>query len=92
MWSWPVDVRYISPPDCDARRSRTRLGGYCCRRRASTGTRPEAGCAPAEEAFEGTGAFDWLQRHAARYGFRLSYPRGNPHGIVYEPWHWRFAG
>jgi D-alanyl-D-alanine carboxypeptidase len=18
----------------------------------------------------------------------MSYPRGNPHGIVYEPWHW----
>jgi D-alanyl-D-alanine carboxypeptidase len=20
----------------------------------------------------------------------MSYPRDNPHGIVYEPWHWRF--
>ena len=21
----------------------------------------------------------------------MSYPRGNPYGIVYEPWHWSFA-
>lgn len=42
----------------------------------------------AEESFERTPAFAWLQRHAARFGFVMSYPRGNPHGIVYEPWHW----
>ena len=47
---------------------------------------------PAEESFETTPAFAWLSQHAARHGFSLSYPRGNPHGIVYEPWHWRFAG
>ena len=46
---------------------------------------------PAEEGFEQTPAFAWLQEHAAGYGFRMSYPRDNPHGIVYEPWHWRFA-
>lgn len=43
---------------------------------------------PAEESFERTAAFAWLQRHAAGHGFRMSYPRDNPHGIVYEPWHW----
>jgi D-alanyl-D-alanine carboxypeptidase len=47
---------------------------------------------PAEESFEATPAFDWLSRHAAAHGFAMSYPRGNPHGIVYEPWHWRFVG
>jgi hypothetical protein len=25
---------------------------------------------------------------AGRHGFRLSYPRDNPHGVIYEPWHW----
>lgn len=45
---------------------------------------------PAEEGFERTPAFDWLQRRAGEFGFALSYPRGNPHGIVYEPWHWRW--
>ncbi|WMJ68300.1 M15 family metallopeptidase [Stenotrophomonas sp. 24(2023)] len=46
------------------------------------------GDAPAEESFEGTPAFAWLQAHAGAHGFHLSYPRDNPHGIVYEPWHW----
>lgn len=41
-----------------------------------------------EEAFAHTSAFAWLTKHAAEFGFRLSYPRNNPHGIVYEPWHW----
>ncbi|MFP7723674.1 M15 family metallopeptidase [Lysobacter sp. A3-1-A15] len=42
----------------------------------------------AEESFEATPAFEWLGRHAAQYGFTMSYPRDNPHGIVHEPWHW----
>ena len=46
---------------------------------------------PAEESFEATPAFDWLQANAAAHGFKLSYPRGNPHGIAYEPWHWAYA-
>lgn len=46
------------------------------------------GCPPAEEAFEGTSAFRWLAQHAAGFGFRLSYPRENPYGFIYEPWHW----
>jgi D-alanyl-D-alanine carboxypeptidase len=46
------------------------------------------GEAPAEESFERTPAFDWLCENAAAYGFAMSYPRDNPHGIVYEPWHW----
>ncbi|MCC4596083.1 D-alanyl-D-alanine carboxypeptidase family protein [Xanthomonas campestris pv. phormiicola] len=45
---------------------------------------------PAEESFERTAAFAWLRAHAADFGYRMSYPRGNPHGIVYEPWHWRW--
>ena len=47
---------------------------------------------PAEESFEATPAFAWLQAHAGAHGYAMSYPRENPHGIVYEPWHWRFAG
>lgn len=46
---------------------------------------------PAEESFERSAAFSWLAHHAAGHGFHMSYPRGNPHGIVYEPWHWRYA-
>ena len=47
---------------------------------------------PAEESFERTAAFAWLRDNAAAYGFVMSYPRDNPHGIVYEPWHWRYEG
>ena len=46
---------------------------------------------PAEESFEATPAFAWLLANAADSGFGMSYPRDNPHGIVYEPWHWRHA-
>jgi D-alanyl-D-alanine carboxypeptidase len=45
---------------------------------------------PAEESFERTRAFAWLRDNAGGYGFVMSYPRDNPHGIVYEPWHWAF--
>lgn len=41
-----------------------------------------------EESFEHTPAFAWLQRNAGAFDFALSYPRGNPEGFVYEPWHW----
>ena len=46
------------------------------------------GYAALEEEFERSPAFAWLQVNAARFAFRLSYPRGNPHRIAYEPWHW----
>ena len=41
-----------------------------------------------DEEFEKTKAFRWLRRRAGDFGFTLSYPRDNPHGIGYEPWHW----
>lgn len=36
----------------------------------------------------------WLQEHAARYGFVMSYPEGKEAvtGYAYEPWHWRYVG
>ena len=43
---------------------------------------------PLAEAFEATPAFAWLCDNASRFDFSLSYPRDNPLGIVYEPWHW----
>jgi D-alanyl-D-alanine carboxypeptidase len=39
-------------------------------------------------AFGRTREFHWLKRRAAKFGFHLSYPRGNRTGIAYEPWHW----
>ncbi len=45
-----------------------------------------------EESFELSPAFAWLQQHAGEFGFRLSFPRNNPFGVLYEPWHWYFLG
>jgi zinc D-Ala-D-Ala carboxypeptidase len=42
------------------------------------------------EAFSQTTAYSWLTAHAQEHGFRLSYPKGNAHGIAFEPWHWCF--
>lgn len=46
------------------------------------------GVEPLEECFESTPAFAWLQKSAAGFGFHMSFPRNNPHGLYYEPWHW----
>jgi D-alanyl-D-alanine carboxypeptidase len=46
---------------------------------------------PLEVEFEQTAAFRWLSDHARGFGFLLSYPRQNPYGFAYEPWHWCFA-
>lgn len=48
----------------------------------------EAGCPPLEEVFDQTEAFRWLTANAARYGFTMTYPKGNAEGYLYEPWHW----
>ena len=50
------------------------------------------GFAALEEEFEKSPAFAWLRRHARRFGFTLSYPRNNRHGIAFEPWHWCWRG
>lgn len=44
------------------------------------------------ERFEDTEAYRWLREHGARHHFILSFPKGNPQGVSYEPWHWRFEG
>lgn len=48
------------------------------------------------ESFENTKEFDWLDAHAAEYGFILRYPKDARSreitGVVYEPWHYRYVG
>lgn len=41
-----------------------------------------------EVIFEDSPAFHWLKKHAAAFGFHLSFPKNNTRGIQYEPWHW----
>lgn len=42
------------------------------------------------ESFENLTEYQWLLKNAAKFGFILSYPRDNPSGIQFEPWHWRY--
>lgn len=41
--------------------------------------------------FDKTTSYQWLLDNAYRFGFELSYPKGNGY-YVYEPWHWRYIG
>lgn len=41
--------------------------------------------------FDKTDAYTWLSNNAYKYGFILSYPKGNNY-YIYEPWHWRYVG
>lgn len=45
-----------------------------------------------ETTFEDTPAFAWLKDNAHRFDFEISFPRDNPQGVSYEPWHWRYTG
>lgn len=46
------------------------------------------GSRPLTEDFEHSDAFRWLTANAALFGFSMTYPRENPWGFIYEPWHW----
>ena len=41
--------------------------------------------------FDKTKSFEWMTQNAYKYGFTMSYPKGNKY-FQYEPWHWRFVG
>lgn len=47
-----------------------------------------------DEGQEQTPEFQWLHANCHRYGFILRYPpdRQDITGIIYEPWHFRYAG
>lgn len=68
-----------------------RVSAYPGHSEHHTGRALDLGSPDAEhltEAFGTTREFQWLEKHAAPFGFYLSYPQNNPHGITYEPWHW----
>jgi len=41
--------------------------------------------------FDKAPTYQWLLDNAYKYGFVLSYPKGNAY-YQFEPWHWRFVG
>lgn len=69
-------LEILAPPGCSEHHSG---------RAADIGT---PGCEPLSENFESTDAFAWLEQRAGQFGFALSFPRDNPYGYRYEPWHW----
>jgi len=47
---------------------------------------------PLQAGFGQTEAFRWLTENVARFHYEMSFPRENPYGYDYEPWHWCFRG
>ncbi len=45
-----------------------------------------------DETFAKTTAYLWLTWHARDFGFVMSYPRDNRHGMGFQPWHWCWRG
>ena len=74
----PLDsiLKFVAAPGCSEHHTGRALDLGC------------PGYAGLDEDFAKTAAFRWLKRRAKEFGFRLSYPRHNPHGIGFEPWHW----
>ncbi|MDW5415321.1 M15 family metallopeptidase [Iodobacter sp. CM08] len=69
-------LQVLAPPGCSEHHTGRAIDIY------------QPGGPVVEEAFENTSAFSWLSLNASRFGFTLSFPRGNQYGYLYEPWHW----
>lgn len=65
--------------------------GYSQHHRGNAVDVATPGCRPLTEEFEQSAAFAWLGENAVNYGFSMTYPRANPLGFIYEPWHWALA-
>ncbi len=44
------------------------------------------------EEFAALAEYRWLLDHAHDFGFVLSFPKKDPKGVGFEPWHWRYEG
>lgn len=42
--------------------------------------------------FEELPEYQWLLDNGKRFNFYLSYPKNNPYGVTFEPWHWHWDG
>jgi D-alanyl-D-alanine carboxypeptidase len=50
------------------------------------------GDADLSASFAGKAMGKWLAANAPRFGFEMSFPKGNAQGVTFEPWHWRWVG
>lgn len=76
-------ARFVGPPGYSEHAT-----GYAI----DFGIRPSPGCADVDACIATTPAGKWLLAHAPEFGFELSFPAGNPQGVTWEPWHWRWVG
>ncbi len=53
------------------------------------GSRNEPQC-HVNSCFKDTATGKWLKTNASRFGFEMSFPAGNPQGVSFEPWHFRY--
>jgi zinc D-Ala-D-Ala carboxypeptidase len=65
--------------------------GYSEHQLGSTVDFTTSGLGAGLSGFESTETYTWLLENAHKYGFVLSYPKGNIY-YIFEPWHWRFVG
>ena len=58
----------------------------------NTGLALDINCA--NDSFENTKAYKWLQKNAEDYGFVMRYSKEKQPktGVIHESWHWRFVG
>jgi len=80
-WGMKATLRRLTLPGCSEH-------GYPARQAVDIG--PEKKIIKSE-VFDQTEEYKWLQKNAKRFGFALSYPKGNKYGVMFEPWHWRYA-
>lgn len=76
-------ARFVGPPGYSEHAT-----GYAI----DFGVRPSPGCRDVDSCIAARPAGRWLLAHAPEYGFELSFPAGNPQGVTWEPWHWRWVG
>ncbi len=79
-WNVKNTLRRITLPGCSEH-------GYPLRQGMDVA--PEKGIENLED-FDQTNEYKWLLKNAKKFGFSLSYPKGNKYGVIFEPWHWHF--
>ena len=80
-WNMRATLRRLTLPGCSEH-------GYPPRQAVDIG--PENKIKKSED-FDQTKEYKWLQKNAKKFGFSLSYPKGNKYGVIFEPWHWHYV-
>lgn len=92
-----VFLRNLMAHDFDFQKTISRVAlpgysehGYSKKQAIDFATRRASSTNEGESDFSGTEEYEWLTKNAGRFGFSLSYPKGNDQGVIFEPWHWHY--